>query len=138
LTVEANQDKSLLTLDVDGTVDTIFMRIVGIDTINVSAHAVISRESRGMELVLVLDKTGSMWSGNKYVDLRNATNDLLNTLFGGKTAIDNLWIGVVPYVASVNIGSQSQATNWLKNYDLSIFPPTYPNGQTKWKGCVEE
>ena len=59
-TVLANADNSILTLDVNGTVPTTFMKIFGIMSIPVQAHAQITRANMGMELVLVIDTTGSM------------------------------------------------------------------------------
>ena len=60
LTVTPNANNSVLALAVSGTVNTSFMNIFGIKTMNVSSTSQITRQSEGMELVLVLDNTGSM------------------------------------------------------------------------------
>ncbi|MDX1974291.1 MAG: pilus assembly protein TadG-related protein [Rickettsiales bacterium] len=132
-----NSDNTLITLSVQGTVRTTFMQIFGVNNLAVRADSQITRQNKGMELVLVLDITGSM-SGSKIVSLRNAATALVNTVYGSKTTIDNLWVGIVPYVTAVNIGNTAETQSWLTNYDLTLYPSGYPSNRTKWKGCVEE
>lgn len=138
VTATPNSDNTVITLSAEGTVGTSLMRVLGIDTVNVGADSEITRTNRGMEVVMVLDITGSMWSGNNHLNLRTASTDLVNVLFGDRQTVDNLWVGIVPYVTAVNVGSQSQAQNWLTTYDLTRYPANYPAAAVKWKGCVEE
>jgi Flp pilus assembly protein TadG len=130
-----NADRTLITLSAQATMPTVFMRYFGKNSVTVRADSEITRASKGMEVVMVLDITGSM-AGSKMTSLRNAANDLVDALFGNNAQLSNFWIGMVPYVASVNIGSAR--TSWLSNYDLSRYPSNYPAGATRWKGCVEE
>ncbi len=130
-----NVDRTLITLSAQATMPTVFMRYFGKTSVTVRADTEITRASKGMEVVMVLDITGSM-AGSKMTSLRNAANDLVDALFGNNTRLSNFWIGMVPYVASVNVGNHN--TGWLVNYDLSLYPAAYPAGVTKWKGCVEE
>ena len=58
-TIAADAGNKNLTLSVSATLPTLFMRAVGINSITVGARAVINRVNRGMELVLVMDNTGS-------------------------------------------------------------------------------
>ena len=136
LNVTADADNMVLTLDATATLPTTFMQLVGKDVMTLQADAEVTRANRGMEIIMVLDTTGSM-AGSKIESLRAASKDLVSVLYGTKTTADNLWIGVVPYTTGVNIGSQSQATSWLRDNDLSVYPVNYPAGATKWKGCVE-
>lgn len=135
LTIVPNADSSVLTLNATGTVTTTFMRIFGTNTVTIAASSEITRAQKGMELVLVLDITGSM-AGSKITSLRNAAADLINVLYGSNSTLQNFWVGMVPYVASVNIGPSR--TSWLTTYDLTRYPSGYPASATKWKGCVEE
>jgi Flp pilus assembly protein TadG len=133
LTVTANGDNSVLVLDVSGTVNTTFMRIFGINDVAVSAHSEITRASRGMELVLVLDTTGSMANSagggvSKIAAARSAAADLINILYGEQSTIDNLWIGLVPFAQGVNIGPSR--TDWVVTGSQNW-------GTTSWMGCVE-
>lgn len=133
--VQANADNTILTLQATAEVDMVFMQIFGFGTRVISAEAEITRENRGVEMVMVLDVTGSMY-GSKISDLRTAATDMVNILFGSEEEMENLWVGIVPYSTTVNVGPDK--TDWLRNYDLSRYPSKYPNWATKWKGCVEE
>lgn len=132
--VQVNPNNTLITLDASAEVDMTFMQIFGYPTRTVSAHSEITRENRGLEMVMVLDVTGSMY-GTKINDLRTAATDMVDILFGQEETLENLWVGVVPYVTTVNVGADKTA--WLRDYDESRYPSQYPNYAVKWKGCVE-
>jgi hypothetical protein len=61
--------------------------------------------------------------------MKPAATALVNILYGDREEVPNFWVGVVPYAASVNIGSHRE--DWLTDYDPADFAPT------TWKGCVE-
>lgn len=109
--ITPSNNNTLLTLTATATVPTLFMRVAGINTMTVGGKAVINRASRGMELVLVMDNTGSMASNGKIGAMKTAATSLVNTLYGSNETISNLWVGLVPYVANVNIGTNRAA--WL-------------------------
>ena len=67
---------------------------------HVAAGARIERQTTGMELSLVLDNTGSMW-GSKFTAMQAAAYDLVDIIYGDDTTVDNLWVSLVPYTASV-------------------------------------
>src|SRR3546814_15545172 len=82
--VESN---GLTTITVSGeaNVGTTFMRVIGLDEIDVASAIEVTQETEDLELVLVLDVTGSM-EGSKIAALRQASRDLLEILFGDHTA----------------------------------------------------
>jgi Flp pilus assembly protein TadG len=128
------QNNTVLTLSSDASMPTSFLKLIGIDTLEVSAVSEITRAAKGMELIMVLDVTGSMDSGNKIGALRDASQLMINNLFGSDTESDTLWVGIVPYTTPVNIGDK---TSWLKNYDpAALYPAGYPSNKDKWRGCV--
>ncbi len=108
------------------------MRVFGHDTMNVSARSVIERQTTGMELALVLDNTGSMY-GSPFDAMQQAAYDLINILYGTETSIDNLWVSLVPYTATVNIGNTR--TGWLQTGDRVLTNLT-SYSTAGWKGCV--
>jgi Flp pilus assembly protein TadG len=55
--VATNTNNEIITLSVKADVPTLFMQLFGIPKITVSAASQITRQSSGMELVLVLDNT---------------------------------------------------------------------------------
>lgn len=132
-TISANN--ATVTLSANTTQATTFMKTVGINSVAVAANSQITRANDGMELVLVLDNTGSMASPvnssnsnvSKIQALQsaiNSTGGLLDILYGSSTTIPNMWIGVVPFTDIVNIGTGH--TSWMDtNYEATLdFGPT--------------
>ena len=118
--LDLSDDNSVVTLSATATLPTTFMRIFGEEIMQVSARSEITRETKGLEVALVLDVTGSMNdpvggspydSTKKIAALRTAAKDLVNILFGSNDEVDDLWIGVVPFSQSVNIGVDK--TDWM-------------------------
>jgi Flp pilus assembly protein TadG len=132
--VNINADHTIIDLSASATVQMKFMPVFGIDSVDIRAASQITRENRGLEMVMVLDITGSMY-GSKISDLRTAATDMVDILFGQETSVENLWVGIVPYVTAVNVGGDK--TSWLRDYDPDRYTAQYPPWATKWKGCVE-
>lgn len=103
-TISVDTASENITLSATATIPTTFMRVVGIGSITVRADTVVNRQSRGMELVLVMDNTGSMWTNDRIGKMKTAAADLVNILYGSQETLQNFWIGLVPYTALVNIG----------------------------------
>jgi Flp pilus assembly protein TadG len=124
---------TVVNYQAQATLDMSFMQLVGVPSITVTALAQTHR-GYGLEVALVLDNTGSMLCGPNdgapnYTDgscagsvissdtsctnssnqsrictLRNASLQFLNTMKGAITTSGQLYIGVVPYVTTVNVG----------------------------------
>ena len=121
-TLELSDDQMLVTLEARASLPTTFMRIFGHETMHVAARTEITREMTGLEVALVLDVTGSMTgdvsatdSKEKITALREASHELLDAVFGNNDTIDDLWVGIVPFSQTVNIGTDR--TDWLTDYD---------------------
>jgi Flp pilus assembly protein TadG len=131
--VVENESKTQLDLHATATVPTVFMHIMGIDSITVTATSQVTRRSTGLELVLVMDTTGSM-AGSKLTNMKNAAKNLVNILFGDEATKDDLWIGLVPFSQAVNIGNtQNTRDNWLNTAHFTGLHW----GPTTWSGCVD-
>jgi Flp pilus assembly protein TadG len=118
--LELSEDASVVTLEASASLPTTFMKIFGQETMNVAARTQITRETTGLEVAVVVDVTGSMDdevggtpfdSTKKIAALRTAGKDLINILFGSNATVDDLWVGVVPFSQSVNIGTSH--TDWM-------------------------
>jgi Flp pilus assembly protein TadG len=124
---------SVVTFVAQATVPMTFMKMAGFNTITVSATNQIHKTA-GLEVVLVLDNTGSMLCGqqdgapnynaalcqggvvasdttcidsnnqSRICTLRNAATQFVNTLTSAITSSEQLYISVVPYVTTVNVG----------------------------------
>jgi Flp pilus assembly protein TadG len=100
-----------INVTVSGQVPTTFMRLANVNQLDVGVDATITKKQRNIEVVLVLDTTGSMGSGGKLDALKNAAKKMVETLFGGNATSDNVKIGVVPYAAAVNVGADKLTSN---------------------------
>lgn len=130
------------------TYHTMFLRVLGIKTIDVTASTTVVREIQGLEVALILDNTGSMSSNNNIGALKTGTENFINILFDGASKPENIKIGMVPFANSVNVGRYGLG----QNPDGSTYADgeafvTLPSGvsyttnrsnSTGWYGCVVE
>ncbi len=134
-TMVTNADNSVIDVSATVSVDMTFMGLFGFDEVEFARTAQITRETRGMELALVMDNTGSMRSGGKMSAAITAAHNLIEAVFGSDDVNPNLWVSLVPYTATVNIGTQH--TEWLSlqgQADVGIGGNYEP---TSWLGCVQ-
>ena len=101
-------------VDASATVDTAFMELMGVDSIdiNVDAEAISPRAS--LEVVLVLDNTGSMSSSNKIGVLRQSAENFVDMMemaaaIPGKT----IKVGLVPFTTMVRVDQSYSSADWL-------------------------
>lgn len=129
-TVTLASDNSYVDVSAQGPAPLFFSEILGKNTLKVQCFSRVRRELVSSQIALVLDVTGSMAQNGKIDGLRNAATQLVNTIFDGNATLSNIALSIVPYIATVNIGSQH--TSWLSNPNqLSNFP-----SNDKWEGCV--
>jgi hypothetical protein len=165
-------DANTIRIATSAVLPTTFMRILGFSSLTVSADARARRADLGMEVALVLDVTGSMGrnytsgarndldfdTGQNIHALRLAARDLVDILYGSdangvpRETVPNLWVSVVPYTTTVNIGPQRP--DWV---DFDAIAPSTTDGRTSfgagglaaygpahptlrpnpWAGCIE-
>lgn len=134
LSASLNGTGSVVLLDASAEVPTTFMRIFGTNSVEVTAHTEVTRSNSGMELVLVIDNTGSMSNSagggiSKLQAAKNASASLLNIVYGATVdTADNLWVGLVPFSQAVNVGNNH--LQWTR-------PDTFNWGPDDWDGCVD-
>lgn len=117
------------------------------DDRNISVKAKVQRGNGTTEIALVLDNSGSM--GGTYInDLKTAAKDLLKPVFAGVEGTDRVMVGVVPFAASVNVGSMYSNASWIDGSGASsIHYENVSETRTRfqlfsdlgvgWGGCVE-
>lgn len=118
----------IITVTGRASVNTVFLSIIGINTITVAASAEIVVETNGLELVMVLDNTGSMNSNNKMNDMKTAAMEMIDIVFGNETAPPLLKVGLVPFDNTVNIGTANAA--------YVTDPSAFDWNGGSWQGCV--
>lgn len=145
-TIVATYKAGVATADITGLVQTHIMKMFGLPTITVHAHAAATVElPPGVlpnEVALVLDTTASMADNGKIAGLKTAANALVDKLIpatsvqgmsatNDKKAITR--ISIVPFDQYVKVGVQYKGAKWLTNTDdvVTTYPPycanTYPN-----------
>lgn len=132
------------------TVETMFMGFIGRDDIEVEDEVEVVRAGEDLELVMVLDNTGSM-SGSRINALRAAANSAVRILFeGAPVGEDRLLIGLVPFSSTVNVGDDFERDWWLdpdgrssvhaptQNFDRAVNRwDLFDALRQRWAGCVE-
>lgn len=104
---------------------TSFMRVAGIDAMQIDEFAEVMRPFEGSaEVVLVLDYSGSMNTNGKYESMAVAANEMMTSL---DTAIDDdkLKMGLVPFSAMIH-------TSMDKNY------VNQSSKTATWTGCTQD
>lgn len=103
VTYAISTNKREITVNASTDIQTAMMTVLGIDTMTVGSQVTALRESKGLELVLALDNTGSM--GGYVDDLEDAAQQLLDVLYGETDTVENLWVSVVPFDTRVNLAN---------------------------------
>lgn len=132
-------------------VPTTLLALLNHENIGLYQEAEAMRGGQDLELVMVLDNTGSM-AGSKISALRTAASSAVQIIFdAGGSDPEAVKIGLVPFASTVNIGTAwTTADTWL---DWDAQSPAHHNIHTwnaainrwdlfeevgiDWAGCVE-
>ncbi len=102
---------------VSAKVPTAFMKIAAIDSLTIGSTSTSQIDSDTIEVAMMLDTTGSMreltTDGKlKYVALRQAASDLVDTLFKSvPSGSDRVKIGLAPFSSTVNAGPYARSVS---------------------------
>ena len=117
---------------VTGQVSLIFGGLFGMDQLDLAASAgAQGADRRRVEVVLALDNSGSMISNNRMVLMRAAAQDFVDYLFDNGIE-DNLYVGLVPWTASVNMALDAPNNNWDDDPYNEIVPTHAGTGINGW------
>ncbi len=126
------------------------MQIVGASELLVDRSVQVARAGDDLELVMVLDNTGSM-SGSRIRALREAAGSAVEILFdAAPPGDDSLRIGLVPFSSAVNVGAENARAWWLdpdarsplhapaSSFDRPVNRwDLFDDLREDWRGCVE-
>lgn len=137
-------DKSI-SATASGKIDTHFGGLFGQPTWDIGVATTSVYGGRKIEVVLVLDNTGSMNDFNKIGELRKASHSLLNILQSVSNQNDQVKVSLVPYTTRVNLGKTYKDETWLTPTPTGTFAnsrgvPLYsfPPNRNAWQGCVAD
>ncbi|MER9946707.1 pilus assembly protein [Mesorhizobium sp. M0047] len=129
---------------------------------HIAVDAAAVESNNQLEVVLVLDNTGSM-AGARMTALRTATKSLLDTLESTKSPTRQVRASLVPFVTAVNVDGDEFDPSWIdmdgksstnganfptidgkRPNHMALFKQLKETGWTEpgwngtgWKGCVE-
>lgn len=105
--IVVTQNEEVLTLNATANIETSFTRVLGFETIDVSAATEVTRQNQLLDVVVAIDMSGSMNNsagGKTRIEAaREAAKALVNILFGDDETKDLLKIGLVPWNGKVNV-----------------------------------
>jgi Flp pilus assembly protein TadG len=104
---------STLTVNGSGSIDTAFMKVMGISTIPINSTATVTWGMTKLRVAFALDNTGSMAQNNKIGALKTATHQILSTLQGLATNPGDVQVAIIPFSKNVNVGSNKYSANWI-------------------------
>lgn len=90
-----------VTANADMTMDTYLMKLSGIKELRTTGGSTAVRKVPKLEVVLVLDVSGSMGSNSKLVNLKKAAKEFVTSLLNGSEP-GNTVISIVPFSWSVS------------------------------------
>lgn len=137
-----------ISASASATLPLVFGSFVGQRALTVSSASEARRAFPKIELVMVLDNTGSM-RGTKLDNLKRAANSLVDTLMRATSNAEHLRVGLVPYTMTVNVGPGYRDAPWLtgsmpSQYGSDIFNAggtdrfrLFDQMGVAWAGCVE-
>ena len=113
VTVTQGLNYRIVDVDARADLDPFFAQMVGIDTFEVPAASTAEQRINNVEIMMVLDVSGSM-GGAKIANLKTAAKEFVDTV-KQRDAENRISITIVPYNAQVNLGAvlrgQYNATN---------------------------
>ena len=149
-TISVTSTENNVNLTVAAEMPTSLMGLVGIPKLNISASSQITKMGKKIEVVLVLDTTGSMGSSNKLSTLKTAAKNLLTTLQAAAGTDGDIKVAIVPFAVDVNVGTAYKNETWLKWtwttpktqtcsgnwWNQTCSDKEYDISKNSWKGCV--
>ncbi len=106
LTIEDGQYKYTVAFDVE----TPFLGMMHVTSLNVAVEAVSARANIPLDIVLVLDSSGSMKQDNRMVELKAAVKLFLDQFSGGKSGDAKVQASLIPFDTQVRLDAATMGT----------------------------
>ena len=129
-----------ITASAKANFNTYFIHLIGINELDVGVDTTVEREVQGIEVVLVLDVTGSM--ADEIDELEASVTMFVNRLCEDSECPEDIKIGYVPFSTAVNVGPYGLGEDENGDY----YGPAFVNNPTgrefdqghfdEWHGCV--
>lgn len=105
VSVEVSEGLNFRTVSASAEVEvpSMFMRLVGITSIDAPANGAAEESVTNVEISLILDISGSMGWNNKMENLQDAAKDFVDAVLVDESE-DLISMSIIPYTAQVNAG----------------------------------
>src|SRR5690554_799477 len=112
--VSVTQSGNTVSLSVKADMPTTLMGIAGIKTLDIAASSQVTRMGKKLEVVLVLDNTGSMDSGGRMTVLKTASKNLIDTVSAAALNPGDVKVAIVPFNIDVKVGTEHKDATWIR------------------------
>ena len=103
VTVDQGLNFRTVTVNASTSMNTQFMRLMGVDTLSIPAIARAEERVNKVEISMVLDISGSMNTGTKLQEMQAAAGEFIDSVLTEDTE-DLISVNLVPYSQHVNAG----------------------------------
>lgn len=103
--VTATEGLNFRRVEANAEADTVpfFLNMVGLQQLHVAASSAAEQRITNVEVMLVLDVSGSMGNNNKLTNLQAAATEFVDTVLANDVE-NKISIGIVPFNNNVNLG----------------------------------
>lgn len=103
--VQVTQGLNFRNVDASAVSDThpLFLHLMDIEDLDAAGRSTAEQRINNVEIMLVLDVSGSMNSNSRLTNLREAAYDFIDTVLAKDTE-NKISIGIVPFNGQVNLG----------------------------------
>jgi Mg-chelatase subunit ChlD len=122
-----SKNGSTLNMSVQGIVPASLTSFAGYEQFQPHASSEVYWGTGKIEVLLILDNTGSMAQHNRMTELKKAAKALLDELAGSEEGL--VKVGMVPFDVNVRIPTTYQTASWFKS---AWWVPWF------WNGCITD
>lgn len=108
VTVSEGMNFRNVVADAAAATEPFFLHLIGQTKMDAAGHSMAEQRVTNVEIMLVLDVSGSMASNSKLTNLKTAANEFVDTVLSSD-AEHKISIGLVPFNGQVNIGPDLRA-----------------------------
>jgi Flp pilus assembly protein TadG len=116
--VDEGMNYRQVTADATAATNPFFLHMMGIEQMDADGHSQAEQRVTNVEIVLVLDVSGSMGSNSRLTNLKTAASDFIDTVLGSDPD-GKISIALVPFNGQVNLGATLSAKYNLQ-YDPAV------------------
>jgi Mg-chelatase subunit ChlD/Flp pilus assembly pilin Flp len=125
--ISVTRNNGRLAAHVEGDMPTGISGILGRRALDLSLDAEAAWGTGKLEVMLVLDNTGSMANQGRMTEMKKAAKALLDQLQASDPGL--VKVGIVPFDVTVKVPTSYKSASWVKiDWLTSLF----------WKGCIAD